>query len=85
VGIEGTSFDHYADSIPSAHASEVPLQLREGWLRFHEAELCQGVDAVFVFHKKGMEVWCRVEDEKNLLPQNPVGFSLRHDFCDHGD
>jgi len=65
VGIEGTSFDHYADSIPSAHASEVPLQLREGWLRFHEAELCQGVDAVFVFHKKGMEVWCRVEDEKN--------------------
>jgi hypothetical protein len=64
-GIEGTSFDHCADSIPSAPASDVPLQLREVWLRFHEAELCQGVDAVFVFHKKGMEVWCRVEDEKS--------------------
>lgn len=38
--------------------------LREVWLRFHEAELCQGVDAVFQFHDKGMEVWCRVEDEK---------------------
>ncbi len=34
------------------------------WLRFHEAELCQGVDTVFIFHKKGMEVWCRIEDEK---------------------
>jgi hypothetical protein len=38
--------------------------LREAWLRFHEVELCQGIDAVFQFHEKGMEVWCRVEDEK---------------------
>ena len=57
--------DHYADSILSVPASDVPLRLREVWLRFHEVELCQGVDAVFVFHKKGMEVWCRVEDEKS--------------------
>jgi hypothetical protein len=50
----GTTSDQAKESSP----------LREAWLRFHEAQLCQGVDAVFQFHQKGMEVWCRVEDDK---------------------
>ena len=47
------------------HEKKVSTGLREAWVRFHEAELCQGVDAVFQFHEKGMEVWCRIEDEKS--------------------
>jgi len=43
----------------------VPLPLREVWLRFHEAELCRGLDAVFVFRKQGMEAWIKIEDEKS--------------------
>ncbi len=46
-------------------AEEVPRALREAWLRFHETELCQEVDAVFNLRKDTMEVWCRVEDEKS--------------------
>jgi len=64
-GSDGPSFDHNTDSMLSAPASDVPLQLREVWLRFHEAELCQGIDAVFVFNNKGMEIWCLVEDERS--------------------
>ena len=45
--------------------AEVPRALREAWLRFHETELCQGVDAVFSLRKDTMEVWCLVEDEKS--------------------
>ena len=41
-----------------------PRQIWDAWLRFHEAEYCQGLDTVFVFPKNGMEVWCRIEDEK---------------------
>lgn len=62
------------DAFQSAHGGQTAgrtsaqgkesTALRETWLRFHEAELCQGIDAVFQFHEKGMEVWCRVEDEK---------------------
>jgi hypothetical protein len=40
-----------------------PKELTEAWLRFHEAELCQGIDAVFVFKDNGMEVRGRIEDE----------------------
>jgi hypothetical protein len=41
-----------------------PRELIRAWLRFHETELCQDIDAVFVFGNDGMEVWSRVEDEK---------------------
>ncbi len=34
------------------------------WLRFHETELCQVLDTVFVFSKHGIEVWCRTGDER---------------------
>lgn len=42
-----------------------PRELREVWLRFHETELCQSVDAVFSFHRDGLEVWVQIEDERS--------------------
>jgi hypothetical protein len=42
-----------------------PRQLRELWLRYHEKELCQDLDTVFVFHPRGVEIWCLAEDEKS--------------------
>jgi hypothetical protein len=45
---------------------QVAVPLRNAWLRFHENDLCLGVDAVFVFQPKGMEIWCRAKDEKSL-------------------
>ncbi len=44
----------------------IPRSLIDVWLRFHERELCQDLDTVFVFHPKGMEIWCRVEDERSF-------------------
>jgi hypothetical protein len=49
----------------SAPSRDVPLPLQQVWLRFHEEELCQGVDAEFAFNKDGLEVHCLVEDEKS--------------------
>jgi hypothetical protein len=44
---------------------EAPKALCRVWLRFHETNLCQGMDAVFVFNRNGVEVWSRVEDKKS--------------------
>jgi len=41
-----------------------PTELIRVWMRFHETELCQSIDTVFVFGNDGMEVWSRVEDDK---------------------
>ena len=35
------------------------------WLRFHEMDLCQDVDAVFVFDTKGMESWYVFKDRRS--------------------
>jgi hypothetical protein len=43
---------------------EAPQAIAEAWLRFHETDLCQEMDAVFVFNKRGVEIWCRFENEK---------------------
>jgi hypothetical protein len=43
---------------------DTPSKLTEAWLRFHEAELCQGIDAVFVFKENGMEVRGLIEDDR---------------------
>jgi len=40
-------------------------KLVEAWLRFHRDELCQKLDAVFVFGDEGVEVWCVVESRKH--------------------
>jgi hypothetical protein len=45
--------------------SSIPRALREVWLAFHQTELCQGLDAVFLFRADGMEVWCAIDDEKS--------------------
>ena len=47
---------------PTHHA---PRKLVEAWLRFHEMDLCQEMDAVFAFNDSGMEVWCLVKDERS--------------------
>jgi hypothetical protein len=52
-------------SFVSVALRDVPAPLRDVWLRFHESELCLNVDAVFVFRPKGMEIWCRVKDERS--------------------
>ena len=44
---------------------DAPVDLLRVWLRFHEIDLCQEIDTVFVFNKNGMEVWSRVEDDKS--------------------
>jgi hypothetical protein len=41
------------ENAPNEHT---PPQLVKAWLRFHEGELCQNVDAVFFFDNRGMEV-----------------------------
>src|SRR5437773_10952200 len=46
--------------------AEVTRALREACLRFHETELCQGVDAGFSLRNDTMESWCLVQDEKSL-------------------
>jgi hypothetical protein len=42
-----------------------PKDIAAAWVRFHEAGLCQGVDAVFVFREKGMEVKGVIEEERS--------------------
>jgi hypothetical protein len=54
-----------ATAAERSNPGQVPRQFVDLWLRFHEVELCQELDAVFVFHQDAMEVWCRIEDEKS--------------------
>jgi hypothetical protein len=42
-----------------------PREIMDLWLRYHEEELCQKLDGVFVFHRDSVEFWCRVEDENS--------------------
>jgi hypothetical protein len=44
---------------------DTPPKLIEVWLEFHRSDLCQSIDAVFVFNKQGVEIWCLSKDEKN--------------------
>jgi hypothetical protein len=55
--------DPYSD-IPR---KDTPRKLQEAWLRFHESGLCQEVDAAFVFDHGGMQVWSRIESDKDYL------------------
>lgn len=52
-------------SISGAPFRDAPAPIRDVWLRFHASEMCLNLDAVFAFHPKGMEIWCRVKDEKS--------------------
>ena len=44
---------------------DAPEVLSRVWLRYHETDLCQGMDAIFVFNRNGLEAWIRVEDKKS--------------------
>ena len=59
---------------------EIPRPLIDVWLRFHEKELCQDLDTVFVFRPKGMEVWCLVEDERSYQRFSEMLEPLRSSF-----
>jgi hypothetical protein len=61
-------------------AYDTPEKLIEAWLRFHETDLCQGVDTVFVFDRRGMDLWCLVEDEKSYQKLQELIEPL-HDCC----
>jgi hypothetical protein len=58
-------------SLQAGAAEETDLartapELRDLWLRFHETELCQGLDTIFVFLPRGIEIWCLIEDERSF-------------------
>jgi hypothetical protein len=59
---------------------DVAAPLRDLWLRFHETDLCLGLDTVFVFQPKGMEIWCRVEDEKSYQALSALVEPLQHSY-----
>jgi hypothetical protein len=63
VAIAGNNADPYSD-IPQKNT---PRKLQEAWLRFHESGLCQDVDAAFVFDNGGMQIWSRIESDKDYL------------------
>ncbi len=58
----------------------IPAPLRNAWLRFHEEQWCLGIDAVFVFHPHGMEVWCRINNERNFQNFNMLLQPLQKSF-----
>jgi hypothetical protein len=61
----------------SSSIRNAPAQLVEAWLRFHESDLCQGIDAVFSFSRNGMEVWSLVHDEKSYQKFQEIMEPLR--------
>ena len=52
------------DDVPQ---KDTPRSLQEAWLRFHEKELCQDVDAAFVFVDGGVQIWSRITSDKSNL------------------
>jgi hypothetical protein len=63
-----------------APGRDVPIPLQQVWLHFHEAELCQGVDAAFTFNKNGLEVHSLVRDEKSYEKFQEMLEPLRDSF-----
>lgn len=63
-----------------APGRDVPIPLQQVWLRFHEAELCQGVDANFSFNKDGLEVHSVVDDERSYDKFQEMLEPLRKSF-----
>lgn len=59
-----------AASSGSASSGDVPdrntpKDIAAAWVRFHESGICQGVDAVFVFGRKGLEVSGVIDEERS--------------------
>jgi len=58
---------HEPEPAPGApFAPSTPAPLRALWFDFHGTRLCQDIDAVFVFHERGLEIWCLTENLKSL-------------------
>jgi hypothetical protein len=68
------------DTFLSKGLLQAPQAIAEAWLRFHETDLCRELDAVFVFNKKGMEVWCRFENERNFEKLQDLLNPLRNSY-----
>jgi hypothetical protein len=68
-----------ADSSGNAPGSGTPQKVQEAWLRFHESDLCQDVDAVFAFDKNGMEAWSRIESDRVSQKYQELFVSLGND------
>ncbi|MGA2262600.1 MAG: hypothetical protein ABSH28_14335 [Acidobacteriota bacterium] len=66
--------------VSGAPLRDVAVPLLDLWLRFHEAGLCIGVDSIFVFHAKGLEIWCRVKDERSYQQLSAMVESLHNDY-----
>ncbi len=73
-----------AESSGNVPTENTPRKLQEAWLEFHETDLCQDVDAVFLFKKSEVEVWSRIESDKSHQkfqalfdsPKNSYGVAL---------
>jgi hypothetical protein len=67
---------------------DTPPKLFEVWLRFHEMDLCQGVQAEFEFRKDGMKIWCLIEDQRSyqklLQLLQPLGDLYHIELCATG-
>jgi len=63
-----------------APGGDVPIPLQQVWLHFHEAELCQGVDALFAFSKDGLKVRSLVDDEKSYEKFQEMLEPLRNSY-----
>ncbi len=71
---------HHELKQSSGPEAGVATPLLDVWLRFHEKEFCQDLDTVFVFHPQGMEIWCRVEDERSYQRFSEMLEPLRSSF-----
>jgi hypothetical protein len=52
-----------AELSKNAPNQHTPEKLIEAWLRFHETELCQEADVVFIFDARGMMAWYVSKDD----------------------
>jgi hypothetical protein len=52
-----------AELTKNAPNEHTPPKLINAWVRFHESELCQNADAVFIFDDRGMEAWYVSKDD----------------------
>jgi hypothetical protein len=58
------------DSLANVPDIQTPQELKNVWLRFHKDNLCQKLDAVFVFEENRLRVFLNIENpgqEKELL------------------
>jgi hypothetical protein len=60
---------------------ETPKELVQAWLRFHEADLCQGLDTTFIFTRNGMIVRSLVEDEKSYQKLEELLLPLQSSYA----